>query len=198
MWTIIFTLSVAPAAVGNVFYEQFFKRRKYDGITGHNLLFDTFIVTFVSYLINWFIFLMLFWIDFMPNFGSSSDISEFWVNFKTTTHCAFSADMCPDNWWLGQIFINAFFLQSIFSALLSAESANFVNIVTTLATPLSALFFVIFPSLNTGPQQPLSTLLPAMILLVIGVLGYKFWETKEEKRVRESSYESNTSVLNLN
>jgi len=183
-WTIIFMISVAPAAIANVFFEQFFKRRRYDSTSNHNLAFDTFWVTCVSYFINWLIFFFFFWIDFIPNFGSSANFEQFWINFKTTSHCAFSMQMCPDNWWLGQIFILSFFLQSVLSALMSAESANFVNFVQTLSTPLSSLFFVIFPVYNTGPQQPLYTLLPAMALLVLGVLGFKFWERSEEKRIK--------------
>jgi len=166
------------------FFEQFFKRRRYDSTSNHNLAFDTFWVTCVSYFINWLIFFFFFWIDFIPNFGSSANFEQFWINFKTTSHCAFSMQMCPDNWWLGQIFILSFFLQSVLSALMSAESANFVNFVQTLSTPLSSLFFVIFPVYNTGPQQPLYTLLPAMALLVLGVLGFKFWERSEEKRIK--------------
>jgi hypothetical protein len=50
---------------------------------------------------------------------------------------------------LGAIFIGTFAVQNIMSALLSADSANFVNIAMNLATPTSTLFWIIFPELQT-------------------------------------------------
>lgn len=86
--------------------------------------------------------------------------------------------------WLGLVFVASFLFQNISGTFLSADSANFVSIAQTLQVPLSTLFWIIFPNLNTSSfVTPISYVIPAMLLLLFGSILWKVWESQEKERL---------------
>jgi len=192
LWTVVFLISVAPAAISNVFQEKILRRR--EGCEGKNDFFDIIVLNFWGTLIQFFILVALFWLDIIPGFGFSTtpghtakeNLHQFFTDFNATAHCFFSPMECANTLWLGFIFFLSFFIQNMVGSALSAESANYVNIAMTLATPVCTLFWIVFPVLNTSPiPAPLWSTLPALFLLVIGSILWKVWEKKEQERVAE-------------
>eukprot|EP01124_Arcella_intermedia_P001286 TRINITY_DN10694_c0_g1_i1.p1 TRINITY_DN10694_c0_g1~~TRINITY_DN10694_c0_g1_i1.p1 ORF type:complete len:419 (+),score=67.75 TRINITY_DN10694_c0_g1_i1:107-1258(+) len=182
IWSFIFMISVAPAAVSNVIMETFFEGREKEIEKNH--IYDILVINFWSSLAQLIVITCSFWMDITPVIGSSRNFSMFLENFEYTSSCLFSSK-CPDSWWTGLIFIFAFLFQNLAGSFLSAESANFVNIAQTLQVPFTTLFWIAFPALNTSSYStPIGYIVPAMLLLLVGTLLWRVWETLEKARLK--------------
>jgi len=197
IWSLVFMISVAPGALSNVFMERFYKRRA-ECAERTNQVLDTFVLNFWATFVQFFLLISCFWVDIIPGFGFSDSLSSFAFRFNATTRCLFNTQECPTSWWLGFIFVGTFAIQNIMSALLSADSANFVNIAINLATPASTLFWVLLPNLQTPgqPVMPLWSIIPSLLFLMMGIVMWKIWELDEKSKIleREKVFSLNVGV----
>jgi len=185
IWSLIFTLSIAPAALSNVFQERFFKKQALERQELRNHVFDVFLMNLWSTVVQLFVIICLFWLDLIRVIGYSSSLANFGEKFVDSSLCLFNAvEGCTTAWYLGLIFIFSFELQNIMSTFLNSESANFVNIAMTLQVPVSTLFWYIFPKLYTSQYiPPPEYIAPAVLLLLVGSYWWKVWETQEQERL---------------
>ena len=96
----------------------------------------------------------------------------------------FGGEHChPRTLWLGLLFNIGYSVSYLASIALNKESTNYATISGTMAAPLTAAFFLIFPSVlpEGSNNPPLWSVLPALVLAVGGTLAWKFWENDSAK-----------------
>jgi len=187
VWSFVFMFSVAPGAIYNVCQEKFLKirQRREKENPDRKRFFDMVVMLFWSCLFQLATIGAFFWADIVPHFGFSSNLHEFSDNVNNSFECYFGVvDGCGDSWWHGVLFISGYFLAYFCSAGLNESSANYNLIANTLGSPVSALFWIIFPNLNPeNTQTPLWSVLPALFLLVLGSVIWKWWENHERAKM---------------
>eukprot|EP01129_Flabellula_baltica_P014139 TRINITY_DN6717_c0_g1_i1.p1 TRINITY_DN6717_c0_g1~~TRINITY_DN6717_c0_g1_i1.p1 ORF type:complete len:377 (-),score=44.90 TRINITY_DN6717_c0_g1_i1:5-1093(-) len=183
LWAFILLLGLIPAALGNVFIERLLKNRIHSDTT-RNSFYDLMSLLFWTSLVQVIGFLLLFWVDIIPGFGFSPDLDHFLNIMVKSTECFFGG--CTLTPLYGGIFIFSFITVNLFVAALSEESANYQAIASLLGTPVTTIFWLIFPQLNPDQSStPLWSVIPALGLLFLSTVMWKYWEKRQAKRLRE-------------
>lgn len=81
-----------------------------------------------------------------------------------------------------QGFVVAYLINYILCIFLNSISTNYNMIVTTAATPALAIFFIIFPKLNTGQQLHVAFVVPSLVCCVASAILWIKGETKTDYR----------------
>jgi len=186
VWVFGFMVAQLPGAFSTVFQERFLRFRVQQG---GDMFYDLIDMLFWSNMAQLLTALLLFWVDFIKGFGFSPNPKTFFSNLSFTWQCFLHEvdleiyPMCKDTWWHGIIFIGAFISANTISAILAGESAVFTLIAQTLASPLSAIYFIVFPVPGRQRVQ-VEFIIPALALLLAAVVLWKLWEQREVRRIR--------------
>jgi len=132
--------------------------------------------------------LALFWVDIIPWFGGST-MDSFKNDTLHEVKCLFHMvpDYCTNTWWYALMFISGYITTYIASALLNKTSATYSSLTTTLVAPITLIFWLIVPKFNpNGAVPPLWSIIPSFILLVVGVVIWKIWELRSDKKRRNT------------
>jgi hypothetical protein len=150
-----------------------------------------------TFLTMWF--LLFFWVDLLPWFGSSKSFGELddnlnlglsrsfwpWVDGKTNM-----------TFWYGFFFNFAYILSFYTSLPLTSESAVYTNVVNALNPAVVASFWFLFPHLNdSADRSPLWSVLPPLFFSFVAVILWKRWERSEDERLDPSSEQDDNAVL---
>eukprot|EP01127_Copromyxa_protea_P004098 TRINITY_DN1392_c0_g1_i11.p1 TRINITY_DN1392_c0_g1~~TRINITY_DN1392_c0_g1_i11.p1 ORF type:complete len:522 (-),score=106.97 TRINITY_DN1392_c0_g1_i11:25-1590(-) len=181
-------LGLAP-----IFIEKFFYFRKRLQV-GRSGTFDVFTLCFWISAFQFLFVTLLFWLDLVPHVGSVPDISSFGEIVHLESRCLFQVNYCVDSVWMGFIFVFSWLLELILLVKLSQDSSNFVQMITTISTPLVICFWIAFPSWETQRQglwmhsslwqnMPLWTVLPALLFFILGSVVFKVWEMRQSSLI---------------
>eukprot|EP00118_Oscarella_pearsei_P025781 m.308763 g.308763 ORF g.308763 m.308763 type:complete len:449 (+) comp44711_c0_seq1:82-1428(+) len=212
IWPIIFCIGFVPLAIINVIQEREVKKGRTDepettqGREVHTLLFQAWLQLF-----NFFFLAAMFFLDFIPKFGASSNFSEFSQNMRWGWQCEFgqapnmtclSTDSNPydpigpdphcsiiiGRTWIFTLF---YCLSNLISLMLIkyAEGAVYLVIVNALITPVGTFFLTLFQlDGNTGkffwkPEVDVATwyAIAGVAMMVPAVIGYNFLGQREKK-----------------
>eukprot|EP01091_Cochliopodium_minus_P015880 TRINITY_DN5768_c0_g1_i2.p1 TRINITY_DN5768_c0_g1~~TRINITY_DN5768_c0_g1_i2.p1 ORF type:complete len:250 (-),score=42.81 TRINITY_DN5768_c0_g1_i2:78-827(-) len=139
IWSVLFMLGVIPGSIINVIEERFLKMRKREEKDNENRsrFFDMVVMLAYSGTCQLICMICLFWVDLIPNFGSSNgSIHAFFDNIYLSLKCFLHIDPhCTNNIWLGVLFTVDFLFNFIASALLNETSANYGLIASVISTP---------------------------------------------------------------
>jgi hypothetical protein len=198
-WCIIYLFGVAASAAFNVCQQLYFIRSgmlleeasAYQQVrTMLRALFWSNVAQPVSYI-------LMFWVDLLPWFGTSSSISTL---LKSTTYsiaCSVGGpkiasyaltavgtygDKTPvcenDTPIWAWAFMMSYVLSYIGGARLNRESATFMMLTLVVVTMTTATFWLI-PGTNPNPSStPLWSVLTSLGLSIIGTLIWKWWENQ--------------------
>lgn len=142
-WSICFMFSFVPATCRNVFQEAF-ERSERCSISGFSIL-------FVSFWLNFWQTVVLtfgFWLDLMPDFGTSKDVGEWWEHMQSGLTFAWTGHGCQFGFAVGVVFVisNAFNYMTSGWLLRYTEGAVWQAMVMSAVSGLSTLFWALFTS----------------------------------------------------
>lgn len=138
LWPLCFMFGFVPAALMNVFQEKGLKDTR-----RVNLLYYLFWIN----LHQLWVTALLFWVDIVPQFGTSDGIQQFGRSYWFAVKCFFGGAGCDYSAGVrGTIFISMYVLTYVSQGLLIryAEGATFLAIVQSVVSPLGALFWSLF------------------------------------------------------
>lgn len=180
LWPLCFLIGFLPVGMMNVFCEKELQKEE-----GQSFSF----ITWGQYF-QTMIMICLFWVDFVPGFGSSSSVSDFFKRLSRGLHCSFSTESsCRNLGGKAWLFYTGYTFGNLFQFLLIqyTEGAVFAVIVQALVSPIAALFWNLFrydattdvfeykPTMNTTTGFTFSGLL----LIFPGVILYNYFSSKE-------------------
>jgi hypothetical protein len=155
-WPFIFILGCIPSAIKSIIQEQLqvkfteYARERQEKITRFSVIYFQAVETTFQVII----IAACFSLDFVPNFGTSANIQQWWTSFSDGFKCLFnvshlSGGRCQAAGGTGTLYIISCLLTSIVSTFLTDHiSANWVAIVSSIAPLLSTSFWFIFPGIN--------------------------------------------------
>eukprot|EP01028_Stygiella_incarcerata_P005048 TRINITY_DN2174_c0_g3_i1.p1 TRINITY_DN2174_c0_g3~~TRINITY_DN2174_c0_g3_i1.p1 ORF type:complete len:225 (-),score=46.78 TRINITY_DN2174_c0_g3_i1:198-797(-) len=139
-----------------------------------------------SSLYQWLTICALFFVDFIPGFGTTGNPSEWFAAFCDGFTCFCGG--CKYTWIIGMTFILGYTVTYLTGAyILKFFTVNFLMILSTLVTPLSVTFWVIFPGLRNQPLggMQIASAYVACFFIAIGIITYN-WKLDLRKRVNDS------------
>jgi drug/metabolite transporter (DMT)-like permease len=185
MWPLIFMIAQIPLVVLNILEEKIFEEfHNYDSI----------------FMISWeclyqlISFIILFWVDIIPGFGTSADLNDWGNKFAESLTCLFSPwsteiSKCDYCFLLGAIFATAYCLYYLFGAeTMKYASANTTALITSVSTVVVVFFWIAFPTLNAWAEGKTYTSLDIIcdvVALPIIFMGAMIYRRAEHKQVQE-------------
>jgi len=198
-WPLLFCLGQVPGSLMNIFGEL--QQQRFTELTKQRMsvMYFQFVESFYQ-LCSMSIF---FWLDILPNFGSSSNLAGFNENYKFGWKCFFGtdsavllSDRCKSySGGFGSLFVFFYMMSYIFSTLLTMyASANLVSVVAATGPVLALLFWYAFPSVNDwadGTPYSLDSLdgicnILALPFMLAGVALYRYHEDTTQREPREA------------
>jgi drug/metabolite transporter (DMT)-like permease len=192
-WPFIFILGCAPSAIKTIIQEQMqvkfteCARERQEKITRYSVIyFQALETTFQVTLIG-----LCFALDFVPHFGTSKNIQQWWTSFSNGFLCFFnvnhlSGGRCQASAGTGVFYISCCLLASIFGMFLTDHiSANWLAIVSSVSPMLSTGFWFIFPAINrwAGGETTVWDIgfnLGALPIIFFGIFFYESGGTDRE------------------
>ncbi len=68
---------------------------------------------------------------------------------------------------------------------MNKDSANFGLLVSMLTTPVTVLFWYLFPTLGGGSLPPVYSVVIPFVFIVLGCVVWRRWEIIERNRLEE-------------
>ncbi|XP_065180073.1 uncharacterized protein LOC135810507 [Sycon ciliatum] len=143
LWPIAFMLGHALSAIPNIFTEDSVKRHVKVASLRVNILAFIFWISLYQLMI----LLLLFWTDFVPQFGTARNPMDFIRRWWLSLCCFVGSNNCSARPGIsGTIFLLAFLSENYMTCYLLryCEGATYVAIAQAFRTPLSALFWTLF------------------------------------------------------
>jgi hypothetical protein len=193
IWALIMFFSTLPAVAMNIIEEKVFEQIR---------TFDIVYFMAISSLVQFLAVGLLFWTDLIPGFGTSSSF-QVWAS-ELTGGLACIANNYTGNGSNCSYCLIFFFMFTIAycgtyvyqAALIKHASANFNAMVSSVVSPISTSFWILFPALNSwigGPSTETIDLIFYLLSLAI-VIPASFLFKKhemEEKIHRIAKIEQN-------
>jgi drug/metabolite transporter (DMT)-like permease len=155
-WPFIFILGCIPSAIKTIIQERLqvkftkYARERREKITRFSVsYFQAVETTFQVILI-----LICFPLDFVPNFGTSTNIQQWWTSFSNGFKCVFNVGHLPGGRCqaaagTGILYIISCLQASIIGTFLTDHiSSNWLIIVSSISPLLSTSFWFVFPGIN--------------------------------------------------
>lgn len=155
-WPFIFILGCIPSAIKSIVQEQLqvkfteYAQKREEKITRFSVSYFNAVETTFQVLI----IVACFSLDFVPNFGTSENIQQWWASFSDGFKCffnvgPFSSGRCQASPGTGMLYILSCLLASLVAIFLTDHlSANWLAIVGSISPLLSTSFWFIFPEIN--------------------------------------------------
>jgi len=207
VWILIFTVGILFGALYNVRQQLYLITLKKERVPpehsplvdAHNSRSNRDIIGETLNLLLWNTFTMFlwfllgFWLDILPFFGASSTFHDLKENLAFGLGCNFGAkDHCHLTWLYGLVFVLGYIFSYWGSARLNESSATFSVLSVVPVTPITVVFWIIYYQYDPNSQlnkesgsMPLWSVIPALFLLLVGVILWKKWEIDEEKKSKE-------------
>jgi len=163
LWCIIFLLGNLPAAACNVYQDKLLKDEPVEVIQ----------TLAWSSIYQFLMMLSMFWLNFLPWFGTAGSYTEWTNEMSFSFNCFFS--QCTNSWYLGSLFISAYILTYITSGiLLKYMSANYTILLNSLSMPCAVTFWILFPQLNDMTISSLSITMDyiSLFIVIAGIIYY--------------------------
>jgi hypothetical protein len=189
IWPFLFLLGQLPVIFQSILQEKLFQEcPKYDSI---------FLTAWMS-LYQIISFLLLFWVDIIPGFGISKNITEWAERIVKGLVCFFNPfstniDKCSFCAMFGLLFAIAYCFSAIYSAeLMKYASANSSAIITSALPAVVVFFWILFPSVNIWGDGEVYTRLDiicdivALPIIIMGIVTYRVSEEKQIKEIVEA------------
>ena len=155
-WPFIFILGCIPSAIKSIIQEQLQvkftedARARKEKITRFSVIYFQAVETTFQVII----IVACFSLDFVPGFGTSVNIRQWWTSFSDGFKCLFnvshsSSGKCHVAIGTGALYIISCLQTSIVGTFLTDHtSANWLAIVSSVSPLLSTAFWFIFPGIN--------------------------------------------------
>ena len=157
-WPFIFILGCIPSAIRNIIQEllqvEFTEcaRKRQEKITRYSVVYFQAVETAMQVTL----IALCFAVDFVPGFGTSKNIDEWWTSFSNGFLCFFnvidhtsSGDRCPAAAGTGVLYITCCLVACTIGTILTDQvSANWLAIVSSVSPMLATVFWFIFPAVN--------------------------------------------------
>jgi hypothetical protein len=188
-WCLIYFLGLAPGAGYNVCQQLYFIRSGMlsPEVSGESIVRSTLRALFWSNVAQAVSYLLFFWVDLLPWFGTVSEISSFGTTTGFSLACSLggpslsqlidSSKDCPSSTpiW-AYAFVLSYAVSYVGAASLNRESATFNMLVLVVVTMTTAAFWLI-PGTNPNPSDtPLWSVLTSLGLSITGTILWKWWE----------------------
>ncbi len=167
-WTCMYFMAVMLMGIDSILQE------KYTRITDDNTIENRLIFTFYTSIVQFICVLAFFWVEIV--FGYSNNP---WTNFADS-FSLFGTDIFKC--MILQLFIFVCLALYLISLHLNSISTNYHMILTNLTNQSVAIFFSIFPNLNSGIKYQLNILIPSLLCNILSVI---LW-IKGENKVHDS------------
>lgn len=201
-YPIFFILGCIPSALMNIFME--IMQEKFTTETGNK--FSVIYLQAIESFYQLLFFIIFFWLDFIPVFGTSSSMLEWSQIFESSFECFVnytnlnsSDSRCQYNAIFGMIFIASYALTYLFSTLMTQHSsASMLAMIFTLPTILANIFWYIIPGINSwagGNELGINDFMwdsIATIIIVVGIIIYK--NDKKIKRCCKDKTKRNNDI----
>ena len=203
-WTIIFAISMVPAAISYVLFGVYMDRfTLQDDVVvtlmpsvGSTLSFHEeghhftrkakfrsdpttvkFVIMTMSSVFQAVLLFVMFPLDWTPGYGGSANAHEAAHSLSENYKCVFFGPKCSsDNFAYYVAFALSYAGSLGGNTLLNQISPPMCSMVTQLATPAGALLLIAVPSWNvTGQEYHLGAAIGALVLLTAGSTLYVFW-----------------------
>ncbi len=185
-WIFIFLIGMVCRGTYNTFQEKYIEITK-------NTIGNQITVLFWTCFYQFFVIIFMVWLDIIPFFGYSK-ITEFGSNFINFYTCYIPIHCSPIILLLGLGFVVGYSGSYVCAIYLNAESANYSMLATSLVSPSVILFFELFPSLNSGIKYPLYFTIPAIILNILSLVIWNFWEIVIVKKSKNKNNQNNSTI----
>jgi hypothetical protein len=198
-WCIIYLFGVAASAAFNVCQQLFFIRSGMlrEEASAYQQVRTMLRALFWSNVAQPVTYILMFWVDLLPWFGTSDSINTLLRSTTYSMACSLGGPkiaslalstvgtygtkdpVCEDR---TPIFAWAFLMSYVISyiggARLNRESATFMMLTLVVVTMTTATFWLI-PGTNPNPSStPLWSVLTSLGLSIIGTLLWKWWENQ--------------------
>jgi len=166
VWCFILIMGYFGGALVNIYEDYLFK--KFQEI-------NMFILLAWSCLYQFLLICALFWFDFVPWFGISKSIDDWYGDFIYGFQCSFDMNVCKNTWFLMIIYFAisiAFYFAII--TVLKYISANYYILLMSIVSPFSVTFWIIFPELSNVINSTINIVFNyiAVIIVLIGIIIY--------------------------
>jgi hypothetical protein len=183
-WPIVFLIGNIPGVLMNIYEENIFRET--------NKRYDIYYLLAMESFYQLITILCLFWIDILPEFGTSHSMKEWIEMIHNGSICFFTGhgtSKCSISGIIGLGFAVSYCFSYIYGAMVMRHaSANSNAFAISISPVIVVSFWMIFPSLNSwaggNPYTKLDIIcdLLALIPLVIGAGLFRYYETKQEKK----------------
>lgn len=168
LWSIVFMSGNFMSVLMNVYEDHILKKYNTNLVTTQLLAWTN------LYQFIWLI--LLFELDIIPNFGSSSNPGEWSDNLKYGFQCMFHD--CTYTFFYGLSFIAMYILTYATCAyILKHMTANYNIIINVFVSPITVTFWIIFPVLGKSVNQ--LTMIMDYVAVIIVAIGIYYY-TKEK------------------
>lgn len=200
-WTVIFGVSIIPAAVLNVISGHFmatFTEASTDPAVATTMMVSTtfrsndlthnavkvsdpttvkLVLILGSSFVQGILLFCYFPLDWTPGYGTSPNAATSAATLRSNYRCVFFGDGCSaDNFAYFVAFSLSYAASMVGNTLLNQISPPLCSMVTQLATPCGALLLIIVPAWNVnGSSYQLGSAIGALILVTLGSVIYVYW-----------------------
>lgn len=177
-WCIIFIIGIFLYSLSNIYTNTIFSEN--DNINIYQLIIwgNLYQSIFTG---------LLFWLNIVPYFGNNSSLYEFGTEFIYGLECFFYE--CKYTWIIGLLFSVIGCLGFYFStSLVKNVSANFMILISSISSPLTITFWLLFPNLSNSSFPLINILMDyfGSIFIIIGIIVY----IKNNEKVSEIEKEN--------
>jgi drug/metabolite transporter (DMT)-like permease len=162
IWCLIFIIGNIPGAANAVYQDKVMKKQN---VTVANTLLWSSIFQFSA-------FILLFWVDVTPFFGTTTSISNMFAELKY----GFKALVTnPQTQYTSVLFV-AMYVGTYFvsGVLFKNVSANYTTFLSGVSVPFAVTFWLIFPDLSSTKITTVGVILDyvSAVVVFIGILVY--------------------------
>lgn len=179
-YPVFFIFGCIPGALMNIVMEKLQKKFRIETDQDFSALY----LQAIESVYQFIFFIAFFWLDIIPIFGTSHNITEWSNSLSSGFTCFFNiagnTERCQYNAIFGCMFMISYTATYIFSTFTTQYgSANLLAIIMTLPTVLSNIIWFVIPNINSwagGGKLGLYDFIwnmVAIVIIVIGIVLYK-------------------------
>jgi hypothetical protein len=188
IWIVICLLGFFFSSLYNVAEEKYITDSNPSLESDQQKRVNLFVTLFWTSVFQMVGIICFFWVDLLPFFGFST-INDFLPNLRNSILCFFVSAGCDyRNLLFGLSYIASYIITYVSTILLNRKSANFGLYAYAIGTPISSLIFLVckFGTAST----PLWAVIPSIVILLSGILIWKYWEDRIVTKPKQSDIET--------
>ncbi|EGD80248.1 hypothetical protein PTSG_10924 [Salpingoeca rosetta] len=182
-WAAVFVFSCVPAVLMNVYMEAIFNKYRDTSTDSY----DKYLLLAWESLYQVLAMVALWWTDFLPGFGPSSNFHDAAHSLAGGFKCFFGAESgCQYAALMGILFAGFYIMSYVFTAIVAdTDSANMASLIAALANPLSSVFWIAVPQANRWchgasiSRVDMIWALASLPVILIGTVMFKAFEPEK-------------------